>query len=396
MADDQENSVLERVNLAVIWRRAVKDRSQISALLVAFMGTVAYAGLVALAVTILQLKDTQALVTSQAQNFAKTHADDLEKAVFFQFDSSFGSTEDANVLRQDLQDNADKFTTGPATNTGSANTTALVVNETRNAFFFDDEVLKDIESFTFTNPNPKSAICKNLTGKTFSSDDPEAGRFFPPLHHNCKSYLVPNFSGKTSKDISGTGLRPTGSDAEVTAALKSISLSEDDKQRSVSYSGDDELKQLQAQTQGQAHTHLDAEGRETGPSRAMPDQTHDHEKDTGGRVDSAPNTPDHVHKDGNNGVTGPPIIKDEPGGEPAGNIQLQDLEMHKIVVSKDMAPTLMDAQTQAEKFGEIGSIEETPDFFFFIQRPLTDFVEGSLSKMKVAPGVALVMGILRA
>jgi hypothetical protein len=84
------------------------------------------------------------------------------------------------------------------------------VNDTRTAFFFDEDTLDEIESFTFVNADPVSPICQDLAGTTFAKDDPDADRYFPPLHHNCKSYIVPNLAGaKDNPEIDETGLKPS-------------------------------------------------------------------------------------------------------------------------------------------------------------------------------------------
>ena len=51
-----------------------------------------------------------------------------------------------------------------------------------------DEIENEIESYTFLNENPKTAICQYLNGKTFNKDELRV----PPLHWGCKSYINPN------------------------------------------------------------------------------------------------------------------------------------------------------------------------------------------------------------
>ena len=100
--------------------------------------------------------------------------------------------------------------------TAGNNAAAFATNEARNAFFFDDEVLETINSFTFVNVDPQAQICKELAGRTFAKNDAEFMRFNPPLHHNCKSYLKANL---TEKEIQGL---PTITEG----ARKSITLGE--------------------------------------------------------------------------------------------------------------------------------------------------------------------------
>lgn len=143
----------------------------------------------------------QKKVQAQSQLLVDSQLADLEKAVFFQFSHSVDSTDADPVLESDMQGSVDFYIGGASVDAAAGNSTALIVNQARNAFFFDDEVLDEVESFTFTNGDPVSPICQDLAGQTFAKDDPEAQRYFPPLHHNCKSYLVPNLVGGRSKEI---------------------------------------------------------------------------------------------------------------------------------------------------------------------------------------------------
>lgn len=333
-------------------------------------------------------KETQELITSQSKLFAETQFNDLEKATFFQFDSSFSSTDDPAILKADLDEAVTKFSNSPSVIAGAGNVTSGIVNETRNAFFFTEDVIKDVNSFTFTNPDPKSEICKNLRGKTFRSDDPEAGRFYPPLHHNCKSYLVPNFN---EKKLTPGGLRPTGTENQVDAALKSITLEEDRRY--------DDFEDPTDDFSG-AHFHLDANGEQTGPARSMDGGMHDHEKAGGGRVGAAPGTKGHVHPDENNTQTGPDMPIFEPDMPDADldveEIEMKSSELHTILIDKEIYATMDEAIIQADKFGQIIQIDETPTEFKFSQRDSADFIEDSFRSFKPKDGVTLVFGELRA
>lgn len=147
-------------------------------------------------------------INNLADLYLTTQGADLEKTVFFQFSSSLESSFDsAVVLEQDLRDAGREFAESASIRTGANIAASQIINETRNAFFFEPDVLEEIQSFTFTNGDPKSPICKDLAGSTFRTDDAQANRFFPPLHHNCKSILVANLSKKRPKEI--TGLEPS-------------------------------------------------------------------------------------------------------------------------------------------------------------------------------------------
>jgi len=168
-------------------------------------------------------KKVQKKLKAQSDLLVDTQLADLEKAVYFQFTSSVDASMGSEaLLEKDLEQAAEKYIKSPGLYTAAGNTASFVVNESRNAFFFDKEVLEEIHSFTFTNDDPVSPICEDLAGTVFSADDPEAERYYPPLHYNCKSYLVPNLKGaKDNPEIDPTGLKPSDPELE-----KYINLSE--------------------------------------------------------------------------------------------------------------------------------------------------------------------------
>jgi hypothetical protein len=152
----------------------------------------------------------QRKITTQADLLVNTQTADLEKAVFFQMSGSIDSTDSAELIEKDLVQAVDDYATGPSVVAGGGNITSITVNSARNAFFFDKEVLTEISAFRFVNPDPVSPICKDLQGRVFGSKDPEADRFRPPLHHNCKSYLVPVLKSKNpNPDLNPRGLKPS-------------------------------------------------------------------------------------------------------------------------------------------------------------------------------------------
>ena len=67
---------------------------------------------------------------------------------------------------------------------------ALAINEARRYGF--DEVRDEIESYTYYNESPVTEICKYLTGKTISVNDPDQIAYQPPLHYNCATVVFPN------------------------------------------------------------------------------------------------------------------------------------------------------------------------------------------------------------
>lgn len=126
---------------------------------------------------------------SQMELLTKTQREDLEKAIMFQFSSSVESTDSGDTIEYDLFESADKWMNGPSVDAGAGVMAARTVNESRSAFFQDDEVSEGIEAFIFLNDDPETPICQDLVGTIFSKDDPGADRYYPPLHYNCKSYI---------------------------------------------------------------------------------------------------------------------------------------------------------------------------------------------------------------
>lgn len=159
-------------------------------------------------------KEIQDKIKAQANLLTDSQLADLEKAIYFQFDASIDSTDSMATLEKDLDDAVDKYLEGVSVDAAAGNVASTVVNAARNAFFFSDDVVEQIASFTFTNPAPISPICQDLAGTTFAKDDASATRYFPPLHHNCKSYLVPNLTDGPRADKEVEDLKPSKADLE--------------------------------------------------------------------------------------------------------------------------------------------------------------------------------------
>lgn len=165
------------------------------------------------------------LLLTQSGLLVDTTINDLDKATLFAFSDSVNSTDSLRIIESDIDDATQKVIEGSSVRVAAANVAARVVNESRNAFFFDSRVLQEIESFTFVNGDPKSAICQDLAGTTFPKNDPMASRYYPPLHHNCKSILVPNLVGaRNNPKVSESGLRPSSPKLEKEITLKEMSI----------------------------------------------------------------------------------------------------------------------------------------------------------------------------
>ncbi len=167
-------------------------------------------------------KEIQKRLTALAQLNGDAEVERLKKATFFSFNQNVDNSSGSDaILESELQKAVDTVVEGAAVEVGATNAVSSVVNETRNAFFFQDDTLEEVESFTFTNGDPVSDICKDLADRVFAKDDPEAEQYFPPLHHNCKSYLVPNLKGSKNPEIDPRGLTPSNE-----KAIASIKFSE--------------------------------------------------------------------------------------------------------------------------------------------------------------------------
>jgi hypothetical protein len=110
---------------------------------------------------------------------------------------------------------------GLSIDAAAGNAVSQNFQQARQEWFFEPEVYDTIESFTFTNADPVSEICQELVGLTLAAGDPALDTYATPLHHNCKSYWVPNEKGmKGNPDIKRGGVPVTQK------ALDSITLSE--------------------------------------------------------------------------------------------------------------------------------------------------------------------------
>ena len=140
------------------------------------------------------------LIDIQTSLVVETQAADLEKQVFFQFTSTAASDDDIDTILSDVDEKVlptlDGSTSqGMSIDAAAGDVVAQVTQGAAMAFYFDEDVLDDIESFTFTNEDPVSECCQALAGTTFAANDPDIDTYQPPLHHNCKSRLVPNLKG---------------------------------------------------------------------------------------------------------------------------------------------------------------------------------------------------------
>jgi SPP1 gp7 family putative phage head morphogenesis protein len=150
-------------------------------------------------------------IKQQANLLAESTVNDLDKIVAFAFGDALATNAALEIIVNDIKNASDKFLEGGSVATAAANVASRIVNESRNEMFFDPEIMEEIETLEFVNDDPISPICQDLAGIVFDANDPEAQRYFPPLHHNCKSTLKANLIRKTGTGPAKTegGLRPS-------------------------------------------------------------------------------------------------------------------------------------------------------------------------------------------
>ena len=165
--------------------------------------------------------DTQKRLKNRSRLLVDDQLSGLEKAVFFQFSSEIDKPTSDAAKQQAMNEKVDKEAEGPGVVAGSITGASATINEARNAFFFTDDVLEELQAFQFFNPAPVSVICRDLAGRIFSKEDIKSQEFLPPLHFNCKSTILPILNSAKNVRISSQGLEPSNQ-----ASRNSINLSE--------------------------------------------------------------------------------------------------------------------------------------------------------------------------
>ena len=161
------------------------------------------------------------LVRAQSNLISQTQGADLTKVVAFQYGSSQASTPDIEQIISDIEAAAVPIIEGStarglSVDAAAGNSVSTIFNQAQLEWFFEPEVLDTIESFTFFNEDPISPICQELDGTTWAVNDPDLDRYAPPLHHNCKSRLIPNEKGADKNpeiDRGGTSISQKGLDS---------------------------------------------------------------------------------------------------------------------------------------------------------------------------------------
>jgi hypothetical protein len=120
---------------------------------------------------------------------------DLQSEVNFAYQTNQVVLGGDEELEYFLNESAASWVGGTSVQAGASITSATVISDAREAFFFDDDVKEEIDAFEFVNGDPVTPICTDLEGTVFDKDDPDLFRYTPPLHWNCKSYIRPILKG---------------------------------------------------------------------------------------------------------------------------------------------------------------------------------------------------------
>ena len=136
----------------------------------------------------------KARIKNRVLSLVRSHVATVQKAIDLQFMSSIDSTDSTDQIIKDIKEKLNSQALNKKVSKGGA---AIIVNQTFNDTWSldakeDDKFLDEVESYTFINGDPQTTICTELNGRTFLPDDPDLDKYRPPLHPNCKSYLVPN------------------------------------------------------------------------------------------------------------------------------------------------------------------------------------------------------------
>lgn len=134
-------------------------------------------------------------IQNRAELLVNKQIGDLLSVIQFSYATSEDETDSMDTVETDIRESAVGWLEGTAIESGAALNAATTINSARNAFFFDDEVLEEIDAFEFVNGDPVTEVCQDLAGTVFGKDDAESARYQPPLHWNCKSSIQPILKG---------------------------------------------------------------------------------------------------------------------------------------------------------------------------------------------------------
>lgn len=140
-------------------------------------------------------KIAAARLKADVSSLTDVQIQDLAKTISLTYGQNIAAAQTADELAAILDEAIEKFIQGPVSTTGADIMASKSVNDSRRDFF--KENTEKVISFTWVNGDPVSEICQFLDGKTLPADHPDVDRYWPPLHHNCKTYVIANTSDTT-------------------------------------------------------------------------------------------------------------------------------------------------------------------------------------------------------
>lgn len=169
-------------------------------------------------------KKTRNRLLAEIALLVASHYTDLEKISYFFLNQRIDNIDDVIDELQRIQvEEINK----PKYDVAALNAVSGAVNGVRNDVFQTPEVMEDIESFVFVNPDPKSPICQHLAGRVFSKEEYATSPYLPPLHHNCKSTVRAQTKGdKDNLPLSNDGLKVTAKGEDADKIMKSKTFTE--------------------------------------------------------------------------------------------------------------------------------------------------------------------------
>lgn len=140
-------------------------------------------------------KIAAARLKADVSNLTDVQIQDLAKTISLTYGQNIAAAQTAEELANILDEAIQKFIDGPVSGVGAEIASSKAVNDSRKDFF--KENTEKVISFTWVNGDPVSEICQWLDGKTLPADHPDVDRYWPPLHHNCKTYVIANTADTT-------------------------------------------------------------------------------------------------------------------------------------------------------------------------------------------------------
>lgn len=167
-------------------------------------------------------KRTKERLLAQIALLVASDFDEIEKISYFFLNRSLDFDRDIDETMDELARIHEEELAKPKYDIEAINAASSAVNSARNDYFQSPEVLDEIESFVFVNPDPKSPICKHLAGRVFTRKEYEESPYLPPLHHNCKSTIRAQTKGDSDNlPLSKEGLSIVAEGDEQEKILKS-------------------------------------------------------------------------------------------------------------------------------------------------------------------------------